>query len=356
MTTTTQLSRSPEDTLEAIVRCLKHAGVTRLAEITGMDSIGIPCYSSIRPDAKSLAVDSGKGITKVQAKCSAAMESLERWALDDVEIEHHLTRFSERPRYPLNKGAVVTGKHKACCAYNLDNDDTVLVPYYTVKLYDEGTTLQDRCWYATTNGMAAASTREEAIQGALHEVIERDGCHLAMIRALKGAQLPRVDPDSIPGNLIEKIEDAGAQIFVFDCRTEIQLPTFMAILTDLEKGLGIWRGYGAHRDPFVAVNRAICEAAQSRCVVLSGARDEITWAKHRKLVADSAALDWGAKFSEQKPVITLEDIAESDPQLDGRPVLVVDFPLPRDWPLSVVKVLVPGLAGYWAPYAEEGRP
>ena len=314
MTTTTQLSRSPEETLSLIAPCLRHAGVTRLADITGMDSIGIPCYSSVRPDAKSLAVDSGKGITKIQAKCSAAMESLERWALDDVEIQCTLqtdvSELSEIPRFPLNKGAVVTGVHKFCTAYSLDGNEASFVPYYTVKLYDEGTALQERCWYATTNGMAAASTRDEAIEGALYEVIERDGCHLAMIRALKGEQLPRVDPDSIPGDLIAMIESAGANCFVFDCRSDIALPTFMAIITDKEKGLGVWRGFGAHRDPLIAVNRSICEAAQSRCVVLSGARDEITWARHTQLVADSAALDWGEQFSQQKPAVTMDEINE----------------------------------------------
>mgnify|MGYP003694522001 CR=1 FL=1 len=57
-----------------------------MADITPMDRIGIPTYVSIRPDSKSLSVDSGKGTTKEQAKCSASMEALERWALDEVPI------------------------------------------------------------------------------------------------------------------------------------------------------------------------------------------------------------------------------------------------------------------------------
>ena len=60
-------------------------GITRVADITGMDRIGIPVYAAIRPDSKSLAVDSGKGITREQAKCSAVMEAIERWAQDEYQ-------------------------------------------------------------------------------------------------------------------------------------------------------------------------------------------------------------------------------------------------------------------------------
>ena len=39
------------------------------------------------------------------------------------------------------------------------------MPYYAVKLYDGSEFLHEKCWYASTNGLAAASTREDAILG-----------------------------------------------------------------------------------------------------------------------------------------------------------------------------------------------
>jgi len=37
------------------------AGVTRLAEITGLDLVGIPVFQAIRPAGRSLSVHQGKG-------------------------------------------------------------------------------------------------------------------------------------------------------------------------------------------------------------------------------------------------------------------------------------------------------
>ncbi|MFY9638988.1 MAG: methanogenesis marker 1 protein, partial [Methanobacterium sp.] len=61
---------APEETISFVESKLRTAGVTRIAEITHLDRVGIPVYSAIRPSAAEGAVSiyAGKGATKTQAK------------------------------------------------------------------------------------------------------------------------------------------------------------------------------------------------------------------------------------------------------------------------------------------------
>jgi len=75
---------APADTIKNVESKLRTAGVTRVAEITHLDRIGIPVYSAIRPSAAEGAVSiyAGKGATKPQAKASAMMEAFERYSAE----------------------------------------------------------------------------------------------------------------------------------------------------------------------------------------------------------------------------------------------------------------------------------
>ena len=54
-------------------------GISRVANITGLDNINIPTYTAIRPLSKLVTTSQGKGITHDLAKISAIMESIEGW-------------------------------------------------------------------------------------------------------------------------------------------------------------------------------------------------------------------------------------------------------------------------------------
>jgi YcaO-like protein with predicted kinase domain len=246
-----------------------------------------------------------------------------------------------------------------------------------VKLYEGKEPLQEKPWFASTNGMSAGSTREEAILSGLYEVIERDGVHLAMERTKAGTMLARVDQDSIEDlecrELIARIEEAGSRVFIYDTRNELNIPTFQCLLLDMEKGLGIFKGYRCNSDKWIALCGAICEAAQSRAVIFAGARDDITWARHRKLISDSVNNNWISLLEAEKNRVSMDEIPSNTFDImevmaaQGMSPLVVDFPIPHLFekegsrvfkyaPFGCVKVLVPGYAGYWLPYAEPGRP
>ena len=74
----------PAETLRRIRPLLPRAGITRLADITGLDWIGMPVYQAIRPNSRNLSVAQGKGLTRAQAQVSALMESLECFHGEDI--------------------------------------------------------------------------------------------------------------------------------------------------------------------------------------------------------------------------------------------------------------------------------
>jgi len=79
-------SRRPDETLAAYVPHMPTIGITRLANVTGLDRIGIPVYMAIRPNSRSIAVSQGKGIDPSHAKASALMESVENWHAEWIEL------------------------------------------------------------------------------------------------------------------------------------------------------------------------------------------------------------------------------------------------------------------------------
>ncbi|MHB8529334.1 MAG: hypothetical protein ACYC8V_07475, partial [Caulobacteraceae bacterium] len=52
-------------------------GVTRLADITGLDFIGVPVFQAIRPWSRALSAHQGKGLSAEAARIGALMEAVE---------------------------------------------------------------------------------------------------------------------------------------------------------------------------------------------------------------------------------------------------------------------------------------
>ncbi|MEE3490967.1 MAG: YcaO-like family protein, partial [Methanobrevibacter sp.] len=75
---------APKKTIEINEDKLKTAGITRIADITDLDRIGLPVYTAIRPTAEygGVSVYGGKGISKDHAKASAMMEGFERYSAE----------------------------------------------------------------------------------------------------------------------------------------------------------------------------------------------------------------------------------------------------------------------------------
>ncbi len=77
---------SPVQTLERIRPHLTDMGITRLANVTGLDRVGIPVVMAMRPNSRSVAVSQGKGVDLNAAKASAVMESVESWHAERIDL------------------------------------------------------------------------------------------------------------------------------------------------------------------------------------------------------------------------------------------------------------------------------
>jgi YcaO-like protein with predicted kinase domain len=75
----THRSIAPAKTIERAQPHLRHMGITRVANVTGLDRIGIPVVMVTRPNSRSVSVSQGKGLDLDAAKASALMESIEVW-------------------------------------------------------------------------------------------------------------------------------------------------------------------------------------------------------------------------------------------------------------------------------------
>ena len=61
-TSGTHRTVTPAETLARLKPLLPRMGITRLANVTGLDTIGIPVVMSVRPNSRSRSVSQGKGL------------------------------------------------------------------------------------------------------------------------------------------------------------------------------------------------------------------------------------------------------------------------------------------------------
>jgi ribosomal protein S12 methylthiotransferase accessory factor len=361
-----QRSCTPQETIDRMRPHFYAAGITRIADITGLDWIGIPVAQCVRPDAVMLAVDSGKGVTPEAARCSAMMEGFERHVGETASVSHVLSTandIGDRAEYQfqLLKGASFSKDRpmRWTNANKLGSGMPVMVPEVVVRMSSRQPTypLFHSCFTATSNGLSSGNTRDEAICGGLYEVIERD-----QVTASTSGDLVRVDLSTAKDEslvaLIQKLKKAGVEPILFDCTREIGVPTFTAFIYDQERGTGLYKGYAAHLDPAVAQCRAICEAVQARGVWRAGSRDDILHSSFQNhLNGDKPDTIQSLLDAENTVPCDKHPDLSSDSFFDDIKTLVskvtqAGFPEPlvkefdHPYPCSVVRILAPRMHGY----------
>ncbi|WP_432842736.1 YcaO-like family protein [Dactylosporangium sp. CA-092794] len=260
--------------------------ITRVADITLLDEIGLPVHVAYRPTGKTLAVSVGTGLTHDQARVSAVMESIEGWHAEnprleiiarspagDLDVGYDVRSLNLPPRSPLTGATVVdwvagrgvlTGREYPIPFDPIFLDFTDLRPW------------GDVLFRPTSSGLASGNTLAEATLHALHELVERD-CMTPY--ALSGlAQRVYVDPASSrnPDTLavLAAIRSVDCWVEVCDLTNDVGIPCYGASIWSEDIPM-IFGGFGCHIDPDIAVGRALAEAAQSRLTTISGARDDI---------------------------------------------------------------------------------
>src|SRR6476620_843161 len=91
----THRSESLDYTLKRALRLAPVMGITRIANVTGLDCIGIPVVMVCRPNSRSLAVSQGKGLDLAAARASGLMESVEFYHAERIQQPVKLASFEE---------------------------------------------------------------------------------------------------------------------------------------------------------------------------------------------------------------------------------------------------------------------
>lgn len=366
---------SPEETLERWEPLMDTVGVTRLADVTDLDVIGVPVFQAIRPNAKCLSVSQGKGTTPVAAKVSALMEAIEFWHAENHELA--MTRATARElrrrasvvdldRVPQQAGAHITDDARLLWVKSLDlaTGEQVWVPEHlvgmdvTLPLDLAATQLS-----GSSTGLASGNSAVEAVAAGLYEVIERDAYRLAAHDLLHSVER-RIDPASIEAaglDELRRVRAAGAAAALIDITSNIAVPAVACLLCDDPpnpfRALPVALGIGCHPAAEVAASRAITEAAQGRLTVIAGSRDDLTSADYGKKRWSADAAEMRAAVVGGQPRRLLQDLPSwSSDTISGDiercmgllldqgldQVLVVDLTIDR-LGVPVVKVIVPGL-------------
>jgi ribosomal protein S12 methylthiotransferase accessory factor len=282
---------SPEETLLAAEARLPAAGITRVADITNLDRIGIPVFSSIRPmaDRGAISVYNGKGATPTEARVSAMMEGLERYSAEVRDRELLINSFSHLegaldPReLILPAGAEADAMIPWVGGWDIMNDEEILVPANAV--FHPLPAEYKRLFRTNTSGLASGNVIEEAIFHGLAEVIERDAWALVEATRRTGPLIDDVD-DGLAKGLLEKFAAAGVDVYLRDITSDIDVATCAAAADDvrLRDPTLLTTGMGTHTSSKVAVLRALTEVAQSRLTQIHGAREDTTLADFRKQI------------------------------------------------------------------------
>src|ERR687891_2259925 len=86
---------APATTLARVQPYLAALGITRIANVTGLDRIGVPVVMVCRPNSRSLAVSQGKGVTLDAAKASGLMEAIELYHAEHALLDLKLATYHE---------------------------------------------------------------------------------------------------------------------------------------------------------------------------------------------------------------------------------------------------------------------
>lgn len=284
---------APKKTIEINEDKLKTAGITRIADITDLDRIGLPVYTAIRPTAEygGVSVYGGKGISKDHAKASAMMEGFERYSAErqdrDEIILSSVNEISAKGNYidpkslnlpkEFEKKDISDIRLEWSMAHDLITDKDYYIPtnaIYHPYTHDNNV---ESLFKSNTNGLASGNILEEAILHGIFEVIERDAWS---IFELTHKNYSQIDLDTIESETInetiEKFTSNGINIKLMDFTADIDVPTIAASADDTvtrDAGL-LTLGIGTHLDPEVAILRALTEVAQSRATQINGARED----------------------------------------------------------------------------------
>lgn len=367
---------TPEETVARLQPLLQGMGITRIANVTGLDRTGIPVVMVTRPNARSVTVSQGKGLTLAAARASGLMEAVEVWHAERIVKPLKLASFAEMRRehalpdiaaLPQAAGSRfgpelpllwIEGKE-------LLNGAPAWVP---LELVSTNYTLPlppgSGCFQANTNGLASGNHWLEAVSHALCEVVERDAITLWKLGSPATRDRRVLDRASIDDaacrSVLAQLATADLQAQIWDATSDLGIASFICLLVGRDgDNADPEFGAGCHPSRNIALLRALTEAAQARNTYIAGARDDYSVqlyshpVRARRLAFCRRLL---ASAQQRRAFVDVPSFESSSIEDDMRwmlarlraagidQVIVVD--LTRDAiGIPVARVIVPGLEG-----------
>jgi ribosomal protein S12 methylthiotransferase accessory factor len=337
-------------------------GVERVADLTGLDIIGIPTAAAVVPDSHSLSVFQGKGAMLCSAKIGAVLEAAEAWhaerhtppacclaPMSTVESGYDPRLLPDRNREAPADSASLEWISAEPAVPMRRAGGATLVPRALVDMSPGAVHDPFRPYLATSNGLGAGSDRDRAVLHGLLEVIERDAT--ATLAELGVDDRVYLDLSSVTeplcAEILARLRALGVWVEVVLLPGRAGITIFVAYLWSPDMP-AISGGAAADCQPASALFRALSEAAQSRLTAISGARDDVpprlygirangspTRAKRPALQTLAEAADLPGSDAHARLEVICQRLAG-----DGLIPLVVTLD-PGD--VHVVKVIVPGL-------------
>ena len=377
----THRTLTPERTLNRVQPLLKSMGISRVANVTGLDRVGIPVYNSFRPQSRSISVSQGKGSEPMAAKVSAIMESVETFHAESIKspvLYGSINELKDEIRLAdtdnmARAGSKALGDDVSVFwieGKNLLDEEVYWLPLELVSTdytlpYKKGSGY----FAANTNGLASGNSLNEAICHAIYEVVERDAEALWNQQADRTQASTGIDAESISDAncrwLLDQFKAANIEIRIWDLTRDTNLPCYTCLAMGDEND---WAdpefGTGCHASKEVAMARALTEAAQARATFIAGSRDDVGLSEYRfkqrqkrraqglkQLQTFHATRQFDQLISYDYEHIDddLELCLKQLAEIGIRQVLAVDLSK-SELGLAVVKVVIPrleGAYGHW---------
>ena len=352
---------TPGATRARVEPLLDRFGITRVAELTGLDDVGLPVHVAYRPCGATLAVSIGIGLEPDHSWVGAVMESIEIWHGENPVLDVVATAPASTVNLPydvrdltLAAGSPMTDRTVLdwVAGTGLLSGRRTAVPYGIVRLDSTERLSWDQVLFdSSSNGMATGNTMAEATLHGLLEVIERDSCAPFLTTAL--ADRRWADPDSTDAAgtkaVLAALRAAGCTVELCETTGPLGVPCYAASVWSPELPVH-FTGFGCHPDADRAAARAMSEATLSRLAGISGARDDLDEAFYAN--ADPGA-DPGRVVRSPRPLggsagpdggieATIRFCAEQVERVTGVEPVAVDLTRP-DVGIPAVKVVAPGL-------------
>jgi len=345
--------------LQRAIAASAKCGVTRLADITGLDRLGLPVWQAVRPAGRALSVHQGKGASHLGARIGALCEAIESHCAENAPADGPLCAFAALPEaerapeladYCRSRTKVPRGAKPIqwCRATDLVTGKPHYLPHALVSL--DCTRGLPSPFERTSGGLGAGPDQSRALQTSLLEAIERDALG-EWERADVAARIATsLRADTIPFEWFQswraRFASLDIALQVFRAPSVTGVAAFKCVIGGVDEFGTAYRrfsGSAAHGEPEIALFKALAEAIQSRLTLIAGVRDDILPSYYARPPVERPAEVGRQKWGDAEPVsCRVEALAERLAALGYRQIAFKRLDDGLDG-VAVTKAFVPGL-------------